>query len=71
VVTVVAVRDRLDAGGATLPDYVRVDGTVERRVADWGRAFLRLGNLLDADIEEVTGYWSPGFHASLGFAVSF
>jgi vitamin B12 transporter len=69
--TVVAVRDRLDAGGVALPDYVRVDGTIERRVARWGRTYLRLENLLDADIEEVSGYWSPGFHATLGFAVRF
>jgi vitamin B12 transporter len=69
--TVVAVRDRLDAGGVALPDYVRVDGTVEVRVAGWARAYLRLANLLDADIEEVAGYWSPGFAATLGFALDF
>lgn len=69
--TVVAVRDRLDAGGVPLPDYVRLDGNVELRVAGWARAYLRLANLLDADIEEVAGYWSPGFAATLGFAMEF
>jgi vitamin B12 transporter len=69
--TVVAVRDRLDAGGVTLPDYVRVDGTLEVRVSGWARAYLRLANLFDADIEEVAGYWSPGFAATLGFALDF
>ena len=69
--TAVAVRDRIDAGGAALPDYVRVDGNVELRVADRARAYLRLSNLLDADIEEVAGYWSPGFAATLGLALDF
>lgn len=69
--TVVAVRDRIDAGGAPLPDYVRVDGTVEYRFARRTRAYLRVENLLDAEIEEVSGYWSPGFAATLGIALDF
>jgi vitamin B12 transporter len=69
--TVVAVGDRIDAGGVPLPDYVRVDAIVEVRLVRWGRAYLRVQNLFDADIEEVSGYWSPGFAATLGFALEF
>jgi vitamin B12 transporter len=65
----VAVRDRIDFDGARLSDYERLDAVLDRDLTPRIGAYLRVENLLDADLEEVAGYTSPGATAILGLRV--
>jgi len=64
--TVLAVRDRVDAGDVPLDDYETVDVSLETDVARRFTAYLRIDNLLDDDHEEVAGFTSPGIRGVVG-----
>ncbi len=68
--SVVAVRDRIESDGLPLDDYERLDVSLEYRVNEHLRPWVRLDNLLDEDYEEVRGFTTPGFRALVGLKAS-
>ena len=70
-VTAIAVSDRIDSTGAEMDDYERVDLSLEYRMNERFRLFLRAENLFDADYAEIPGYTTPGATAILGARLAF
>jgi vitamin B12 transporter len=68
--SVVAVQDRIDADGTAMDDYTRADLQLEYRLRPWIQPYLFLHNLLDERYEEVSGFSSPAFSASVGLRLS-
>jgi len=64
--TLLAVRDRIDTGGAPMDDYERLDLSLGWRLRPRLRLDLRAENLLDQDYEEVPGFGTPGLLAAIG-----
>ncbi|MDX1382775.1 MAG: TonB-dependent receptor [Thermoanaerobaculia bacterium] len=64
-VTLVAVRDRIDADGSDMDDYERVDANASYRVLEGLRVGARVLNLLDQDYEEINGFTTPGLQVAL------
>lgn len=64
--TVVAVRDRFDAGGVRLDDYETADVSLEADLRGPWSAFARVRNLLDEDVQELAGFTSPGRSGVVG-----
>ncbi len=69
VFSYLGVRDRFESG-AEMDDYDRVDVTLNFRVAERWKAFLRGRNVLDEEYEEVTGFTTPGAEVSIGVELS-
>ncbi|HEX2252753.1 MAG TPA: TonB-dependent receptor [Thermoanaerobaculia bacterium] len=67
----VVVRERIDSDGRPLDDYERLDASLEHRLGERWRPFLRVDNLLGARYEEVAGFTSPGRTARLGVRFRF
>ena len=69
VVSLIAVRDRVDVGDAPLDDYERLDATVTYTLNERWAIYLRGRNLLDQDYEEVLGFTTPGAEVVFGARV--
>lgn len=69
--TLVAVADRIDSDGSPMDDYRLLDADLAYHWRRGRSAYLRLGNLLDEDYEEINGYTSPGLTAAAGLTFSW
>lgn len=68
---VMAVADRIDSTGVEMDDYERVDLSLNYKLSERFRPFLRVENLLDADYSEIPGYTTPGLTLAVGAQVGF
>ena len=64
-----SARDRFETG-TPLDDYDRLDVTLNFRVSERWKAFLRGRNILDEEYEEVRGFTTPGAEFSVGLEIS-
>lgn len=71
LVSAVVVRDRIDAGGVPMDDYVRVDGKASWDLGRGLSVFARGQNLLDRDYEELPGFVTPGRLLSVGLTFGY
>ncbi len=71
VLSLVAVRDRIESDGSPMDDYERLDLSLSYHLNERWTPYLRVENLLDEYYEEVNGFTSPGFAAVAGVNLDF
>jgi vitamin B12 transporter len=70
-VSFIVGRDRIESDGTKMDDYERLDLTLEYRLSESFKPYLRVENLFDDDYEEVNGFTTPGIVAVVGLGFRY